>query len=198
MNKHRFFIYVTDAHRLNAFTLSVGDSPDKSAQCADHVGFVRPGATVNLSCSAVGRYLTFRREGDDAYVTGLCEVVVIGRRHICKYTLIVPVQTSVRIFRFDHACYNYYYECILTRTYGRMHARTYAYTHSCSNARKHAGIARPRIHTRYTYNTCNIPTSIQERARSAKKDKTTVTLLLYIVLKRCVAVIYGTAFVYNY
>ncbi|KAK2156716.1 hypothetical protein NP493_1948g00003 [Ridgeia piscesae] len=75
-------IYVTDPERLKHFTLSVGDSPDKATECAEHVGSVGPGATVNVSCSAVGRYLTFRREGEGVDAAGLCEVVVIGRRRI--------------------------------------------------------------------------------------------------------------------
>ena len=105
-NTHFKLIYVTDPEHLNHFKLSVGDSPDKATECAEHVGSVGPGATVNVSCSAVGRYLKFRQEGDNAYVAGLCEVVVIGRRRICKYRGIYPVQTYIRIFRFDHAFFN--------------------------------------------------------------------------------------------
>ena len=81
---HIKLVYATDAHRLNHFTLSVGDSPDKTTECAEYVGSVGSGESVNVSCSAVGRYLKFRREGDSADVVVLCEVVIIGRRHICK------------------------------------------------------------------------------------------------------------------
>ncbi|KAK2183955.1 hypothetical protein NP493_291g03001 [Ridgeia piscesae] len=70
--------------RLDTFTLSVGDSPDRSThtECASHNGPVAAGATVNETCTAVGRYLSFRRDGVEAYVAGLCEVVVIGHEHI--------------------------------------------------------------------------------------------------------------------
>ena len=84
MNTHVLLIYVTDPKRLNHFKLSVGDSPDKTTECAEHVGSVGPGASVNVSCSAVGRYLKFRREGENVDLAGLCEVVVIGSRRICK------------------------------------------------------------------------------------------------------------------
>ena len=84
MNTHFKLTYVTDPERLKHFKLSVGDSPDKATECAEHVGSVGTGATVNVSCSAVGRYLKFRREGKAVDAAGLCEVVVIGRRRICK------------------------------------------------------------------------------------------------------------------
>ena len=68
----------------DAFTLSVGDSPDKTTECAEHDGSVGPEATVNVSCDAVGRYLTFRREDKNVDSTVLCEVVVIGSRRISR------------------------------------------------------------------------------------------------------------------
>ncbi|KAK2172546.1 hypothetical protein NP493_950g01060 [Ridgeia piscesae] len=78
----------TDERRLSAFTLSVGNSSDVNdhTQCASHNGAVAAGATVNESCTATGRYLSFRRSGgEENQLTTLCEVVVIGHRYItCK------------------------------------------------------------------------------------------------------------------
>ncbi|KAI0224033.1 hypothetical protein LSAT2_024929 [Lamellibrachia satsuma] len=74
-----------DERRLSAFTLSVGNSSDieDHTQCARHNGAVAAGETVNESCSATGRYLSFRRSGGgDDHWTTLCEVVVIGHRYI--------------------------------------------------------------------------------------------------------------------
>ncbi|KAK2152058.1 hypothetical protein NP493_2533g00022 [Ridgeia piscesae] len=72
--------------RLDEFRLSVGNSSqsDQLVQCATHSGRVASSASVTTSCEAVGRYLEFRRSGikNDKYVTGLCEVVVIGHRYI--------------------------------------------------------------------------------------------------------------------
>ena len=79
---------VPDGRRLSAFTLSVGNSSDVNdhTQCASHNGAVAAGATVNESCTATGRYLSFRRSGgEESHVTALCEVVVIGHRYVCKY-----------------------------------------------------------------------------------------------------------------
>ena len=74
--------------RLDEFRLSVGNSSqsDQLVQCATHSGRVASSASVTTSCEAVGRYLEFRRSGirNDKYVTGLCEVVVIGHRYIGK------------------------------------------------------------------------------------------------------------------
>ena len=74
--------------RLDEFRLSVGSSSqsDQLVQCATHSGRVASSASVTTSCKALGRYLEFRRSGirRDKYVTGLCEVVVIGHRYIGK------------------------------------------------------------------------------------------------------------------
>jgi len=48
---------------------------------------VAAGATVNESCSATGRYLSIRVNGEDDTIT-LCEVIVIGHRYIRTYTLL--------------------------------------------------------------------------------------------------------------
>ena len=86
---------VPDERRLNAFTLSVGNSSNvnEHTQCASHNGAVAAGATVNESCTATGRYVSFRRSGGEAsHVTTLCEVVVIGHRYVCKYpTYVIKV-----------------------------------------------------------------------------------------------------------
>ncbi|KAI0213978.1 hypothetical protein LSAT2_000930 [Lamellibrachia satsuma] len=81
----------SDGHaheRLDTFKLSVGDSPDKTKhrQCASHNGRVAAGGTVEEQCKGIARYLSFKRDGGgNSYVTGLCEVVVIGHRHVeCK------------------------------------------------------------------------------------------------------------------
>ncbi|KAK2166571.1 hypothetical protein NP493_1314g00024, partial [Ridgeia piscesae] len=72
-----------DERRLSAFTLSVGNSSDMNdhTQCASHNGAVAAGATVNESCTATGRYLSIRVNGEDDTIT-LCEMVVIGHRYI--------------------------------------------------------------------------------------------------------------------
>ena len=83
---------ISDERRLSAFALSVGNSSDieDHSQCASHNGAVAAGATVNESCTATGRYLSFRRSGvGDNHLTTLCEVVVIGYRYVCKEPLIV-------------------------------------------------------------------------------------------------------------
>ncbi|KAI0223054.1 hypothetical protein LSAT2_025710 [Lamellibrachia satsuma] len=91
-NVSRVIIYNRDsgssghAHEmLDTFKLSVGDSPDKTKhrQCASHNGRVAAGGIVEEQCKGIGRYLSFRRDGgDNSYSTGLCEVVVIGHRHV--------------------------------------------------------------------------------------------------------------------
>ncbi|KAK2175547.1 hypothetical protein NP493_723g02013 [Ridgeia piscesae] len=83
----RVIIYNRDSQpeRLNRFILRVGDSPDRATHrwCASHSGPVAAGATVNETCTAVGRYLSFKRDGgSDSHIATLCEVVVIGHRHI--------------------------------------------------------------------------------------------------------------------
>ena len=80
-------VYITDPERLKTFILSVGNSSDRARYtgCASNYDRVAAGATVTKTCIAVARYLSFRRDGgDDSYVTGLCEVVVIGHTHVCK------------------------------------------------------------------------------------------------------------------
>ncbi|KAI0239537.1 hypothetical protein LSAT2_009729 [Lamellibrachia satsuma] len=53
------------------------------SQCASHNGAMTAGATVNKSCTATGRYLSFRRTGGgENHWTTLCEVVVIGHRYV--------------------------------------------------------------------------------------------------------------------
>ncbi|KAK2181247.1 hypothetical protein NP493_405g04032 [Ridgeia piscesae] len=78
-----------DERRLSAFTLSVGNSSDvnEHTQCASHNGAVAAGATVNESCTATGRYLSFIQNGGHSYLTTLCEVVVFGHRYICTHTM---------------------------------------------------------------------------------------------------------------
>ena len=83
---------ISDERRLGAFTLSVGNSSDieDHSQCTSHNGAVADGATVNESCTATGRYLSFRRSGGgDNNLTTLCEVVVIGYRYVCKEPLVI-------------------------------------------------------------------------------------------------------------
>ena len=81
------FLLGHDHNSLDTFKLSVGDSPDKTkhTQCASHNGRVAAGGTVEEQCKGIGRYLSFRRDGgDNSYRAGLCEVVVIGHRHVGK------------------------------------------------------------------------------------------------------------------
>ncbi|KAK2150076.1 hypothetical protein NP493_2864g00000 [Ridgeia piscesae] len=80
----------TGAQQSSAFTLSVGNSYDVNdhTQCASHNGAVAAGATVNESCTATGRYLSIRINGEaDNHLATLCEVVVIGHKYICTYPL---------------------------------------------------------------------------------------------------------------
>ncbi|KAI0209848.1 Receptor-type tyrosine-protein phosphatase kappa [Lamellibrachia satsuma] len=74
-----------DMQHLPTFTLSVGNIPNivEHTKCASHNGEVAAGETVSESCTAVGRYLSFRRrEGYKSRLTALCEVAVIGHRYI--------------------------------------------------------------------------------------------------------------------
>ena len=86
ISSHTFLL--GHAHeRLDTFILSVGDSPDKTkhSQCASHTGRVAAGGTVEEQCKGIGRYLSFRRDGgDNSYASALCEMVVIGHRHVGK------------------------------------------------------------------------------------------------------------------
>ena len=73
---------------MDTFILAVGNTRDRNthSRCASHNGPVPPGGTVESQCRAIARYLSFKRDGEpDSYVTVLCEVVVIGHRHISKY-----------------------------------------------------------------------------------------------------------------
>ena len=73
--------------RLDGFTLSVGNrsQSDQLVQCGTHTGRVKRSASVVTSCEAVGRYLEFKRSGnEEPNVSGLCEVVVIGHLYISK------------------------------------------------------------------------------------------------------------------
>ena len=74
--------------RLDGFTLSVGNKSqsDQLEPCGNHIGRVKPSASVTTSCEAVGRYLEFRRTNGTRQpdVAGLCEVVVIGHLYIGK------------------------------------------------------------------------------------------------------------------
>ncbi|KAK2152409.1 hypothetical protein NP493_2462g00000 [Ridgeia piscesae] len=75
----------TGSQQPSAFTLSVGNSSDVNdhTQCASHNGAVAAGATVNESCTATGRYLSFSVKGEaENPLTTLCEVVVIGHKYI--------------------------------------------------------------------------------------------------------------------
>lgn len=83
---------IPDERRLIEFTLSVGNSSDVNdhTQCASHNGAVAAGATVSESCTATGRYLSFRRSGGgENHLTTLCEVVVIGHKYICTYRCVL-------------------------------------------------------------------------------------------------------------
>ena len=74
--------------RLDTFVLSVGNTRERTThkQCASHNGRVPAGGTVESQCRAIARYLSFSRNGDpESYAAGLCEVVIIGHRHISKY-----------------------------------------------------------------------------------------------------------------
>ncbi|KAI0211452.1 hypothetical protein LSAT2_003716, partial [Lamellibrachia satsuma] len=73
--------------RLDTFVLGVGQSRDRGTHtpCATHTGTVAAGATVETTCEALGRYLSFRRSGGyEAQATALCEVVVIGYKYTSK------------------------------------------------------------------------------------------------------------------
>ncbi|KAI0230738.1 Receptor-type tyrosine-protein phosphatase mu [Lamellibrachia satsuma] len=79
--------------RLDTFNLSVGYNSSINSQtvCARHSCdrkscIVPKSGSLNTTCNAITRYLSFRRDGGyQPYSAGLCEVVVIGHRNIsCK------------------------------------------------------------------------------------------------------------------
>ena len=79
---------ISGNRRLDTFILSVGDSRDISthAPCATHTNSVRAGGHVNVTCLAIGRYVSFKRnKGYEANIATLCEVVVIGHRYTGKW-----------------------------------------------------------------------------------------------------------------
>ena len=82
-----------EAHkRLDKFILSAGNTRERTThkRCASHNGRVPARGTVESQCRAIARYVSFRRNGNpDSYAAGLCEVVVIGHRHISKYVLCI-------------------------------------------------------------------------------------------------------------
>ncbi|KAI0231380.1 Receptor-type tyrosine-protein phosphatase mu, partial [Lamellibrachia satsuma] len=72
-----------NAARLSTFTLGVGNSPNSLTQCASHNGRVAPSGSVEKSCTAVGQYLRFMRDGgSELNIANLCEVVIIGHLFI--------------------------------------------------------------------------------------------------------------------
>ncbi|KAI0218277.1 hypothetical protein LSAT2_030008 [Lamellibrachia satsuma] len=84
---HRVVIYNRknwhNAGRLDTFILSVGDSPSTLDHCASHNGRVSASGSVEHSCTKVGQYLGFRRNGGSEYnIASLCEVVIIGHLFI--------------------------------------------------------------------------------------------------------------------
>ena len=71
--------------RLDTFILTVGNNRDTLTQCASHNGTVASSGSVEKSCTAVGQYLRFRRNGGyQLNIASLCEVVVIGHLYIGK------------------------------------------------------------------------------------------------------------------
>ena len=99
---HELCIIPAD-QRPSMFTLSIGNSSDVNVhtQCASHNGAVAAGATLNESCTATGRYISFTVK-NEAYnpLTTLCEVVVIGHRYVCTYPLFILL-LSVNSSRAD-------------------------------------------------------------------------------------------------
>ncbi|KAK2181763.1 hypothetical protein NP493_383g04047 [Ridgeia piscesae] len=84
-NISRVIIYNRNEYkaRLNTFTLGVGGTPEKTkyTHCASRNRTA--GTIVEAQCRSITHYLNFSRTGDpDSYAAGLCEVVVIGHRHI--------------------------------------------------------------------------------------------------------------------
>ena len=78
---------ISGNRRLDTFVLSVGDSEDRHNHrtCVVHNAWVSLSGTVEQTCNAVARYLSFRRNGGfELYATALCEVVVIGHIYIGK------------------------------------------------------------------------------------------------------------------
>ena len=93
----------------SAFTLSVGNSSDVNdhTQCASHNGAVAAGVTVNESCTATGQYLSFRVKSEaENPLTTLCEVVVIGHKYICTYSVFHFISFIVRQIQKYVYCVN--------------------------------------------------------------------------------------------
>ena len=84
--------------RLDSFTLSVGNIRDKYTQCASHKGSVAASGSVEETCTAIGRYLLFRRDGGtQPHLAGLCEVVVIGHLFVGEWNSCVWSMSLMRI-----------------------------------------------------------------------------------------------------
>ena len=81
---------ISDDKLQNTFIIKVGNSSqrDEHVECqSDAVG---GGAIFNVSCPAIGRYISvLQKGGNDTKVAALCEVVVIGNKYISKYTGLV-------------------------------------------------------------------------------------------------------------
>ena len=78
---------VSVPYRLDVFSLSVANASGSNgyAECASHNGVVPSSSSVEVSCTAVARYLRFTRNGgSETRYAGLCEVVVIGHLYISK------------------------------------------------------------------------------------------------------------------
>ena len=79
---------LSDDQLQTTFIINVGNSSRRDehacASQSDAVGF---GAIFNVSCPAIGRYISVvQNGGNDTQVAALCEVVVIGNKYISGYT----------------------------------------------------------------------------------------------------------------
>lgn len=75
---------------MSNFSLSIITSHGHELNCATYVGTARPGAKVTLPCTGTGRYIHFKRlGGPEVYLVVICEMIIIGFKHIGKDNMIV-------------------------------------------------------------------------------------------------------------
>ena len=84
---HSFFYFnrntwiTSGSRRMEQFSINVGNTSEvmQHTQCAYQHENVTRGGNVTLDCNAVGRYVSFRREGGfEPMLVTICEFVVMG------------------------------------------------------------------------------------------------------------------------
>ena len=76
---------------MREFSIRVGNTYNVSehTQCAYHAEVVEAGGSITLDCNAVGRFVSFRREGGDEFQwNGIDYTGQIGLVTICEFVVI--------------------------------------------------------------------------------------------------------------